>query len=207
MRRPARPAWLLLLLTGFLGACQNPGSRSAGQLVGGYLADRAGDLADIVALDAGIGGWLAARLHAGPLAHVGVGYEDVERYGWHFGEWLDGHPDRHLYPPASFIETAGGDVLAPPFHHGSRKVPPSEVHGPPRTHACWMLFPFACDQDLDRPVRGDGLLWGLDVEAAVQLPGIGLRAGVSPGEALDFLAGIFGLDVAGDDTLSRPPEP
>jgi hypothetical protein len=202
MRRPSHLVCLVLLL----GACQNPHNRSAGQLVGGYLADRAGDIIDIVALDVGIGGWLGARVHVGQLAHLGLGYEDADRYGWHYGEWLDGRPESHFYPPASFIDTGGHDTVIPPLHHGARKVPPSEMHEPAPGHACWFLFPFLCDQDLKEPAS-EGILWGLDVEASVQAPGIGIRVGVSPGEALDFVAGIFGLDLAGDDTLSRPPDP
>ncbi len=205
MLRPARRSCLALLVC-VLGACQTSPPRSTGQVVGGYFADRASDLVDIVALDAGNGGWLGARVHAGALAHVGLGYEDADRYGLYFGEWLDGRSERHLYPPASFIDTGDSAAPVPPLHNGARKVPPSDLHLPPPSHACWFLFPFLCDQDTRRPAS-DNLLWGLDVEAAVQLPGIGLRVGVSPGEALDFVSGIFGLDLAGDDSLSKPPAP
>ena len=192
---------LLVLL---LAACANPHHRSTGDLVVGYLADRGGDLLDLVAADVGVGGWLGARVHAGAIAHVGVGYEVADRYGWRFGEPLDGRAERHLGLPACFFD--GVDAPVPSLHSGTRQVPPSELGEPPRPHACWMLFPFLCDDDVKR-TSGNGFLWGLDVEASVQLPGIGLRIGVSPGEALDFVAGFFGLDLAGDDTLSRPPSP
>ena len=73
MPRRARLA-LLLPLAALLGACANPHRRTTGELLVGYFADRGGDLVDLVALDVGAGGWLGARVHAGEIAHVGLGY-------------------------------------------------------------------------------------------------------------------------------------
>jgi hypothetical protein len=47
-------------------------------------------------------------------------------------------------------------------------------------------------------------LHAFDVEASVYLGGCYVRAGVSLGEVADFLAGLVGLDLAGDDAARAP---
>ena len=47
----------------------------------------------------------------------------------------------------------------------------------------------------------------LDVEVGAVVAWIGFRVGVSPGELIDFLAGIVTLDPAGDDIpYEIPPD-
>jgi hypothetical protein len=46
-----------------------------------------------------------------------------------------------------------------------------------------------------------------DVGASLTLGVVGVSVGFSPGEVLDLLLGVVGIDLAGDDDASRPPPP
>ena len=46
-----------------------------------------------------------------------------------------------------------------------------------------------------------------DVGASLTVGVVGVSVGFSPGEVLDLLLGVVGIDLAGDDDASRPPPP
>jgi hypothetical protein len=191
----------LFLAMAAFPACRHASQRTTGELVGGYFADRGGDLIDMAALDASFGGWLGARARLGQLAHAGAGYEDAARTGWRFGAWESGREERHAWLPVSWFVPSDAAI---PMHTGTETLPPHRLDEPPPPHDCYLLFPWL-SSDVHAPGKG-AELWGLDMDVAVQGPGIGLGVGFSPGEMLDFVGGWFGVDLADDDTLSRPPK-
>ena len=85
----------------------------------------------------------------------------------------------------------------------------SVVHGGPYTRTLGNMFFF-----IPIPLEAGGFedthlppwhAWA-DIEADFFLGIAGIRLGVSPDQVVDFLAGIFGFDLFGDD-IQAPEEP
>ncbi|MCZ6691091.1 MAG: hypothetical protein O7H41_15995, partial [Planctomycetota bacterium] len=87
----------------------------------------------------------------------------------------------------------------PPYFHLSENAK--------EEHACYWLLPGLASY---YPARSKSWIWtspkggwsrlhAFDIEAHLVIGFVGVRAGFSPGEFVDFLLGWFGVDIAGDD--------
>lgn len=184
----------------------------------GYLKKRLYDLADIplarvgLVLPSGRAIMPHVDVEATLLAHLSVGSNTAMMWG--IGDVPTFTAAEEVvsvlgyisqtngeYRPASLLVTHDHRVLA-----CETLRPENAEDGTMQGHAC-------CLVPLLLTLRKDGT-WGppgpehapppvrwADVDACAMLFPVALRFGVSPGEALDFLVGIIGLDVAGDDGL------
>lgn len=163
-----------------------------------YAGARIRDLGDIVRLEGRIGYGLEAHANAGQLAHVGAGSAREWSAGWNYGTSAVVESTRH-HLPVSLIRS----LATPEAEH---------VHSldlPEGRHECFLLFPGGINPGgLEKiPPRF------LDVEVGFLAGVVGAEAGVSLGEALDFVLGIFRfseswtfLDFGGDDDPERRAE-
>ncbi|MCI0343109.1 MAG: tetratricopeptide repeat protein [Planctomycetales bacterium] len=191
-----------------------PGCETA---FGKYLAGRARDLGDCFRLQAGVAYGLGGGVQAAGLAHVGLGVGFFDRRyggGWMYGEGYAFGADTD---PERAPEAKEGEFYLLVAHLSFRRGwgighAVEDLHGP---HLCWVLVPAALTWERGR--EGDEWIWtdssdevlqrerrwarvhAFDMEASAYAGVVGLRAGFSPGEFLDFLLGWFGLDIAGDD--------
>jgi hypothetical protein len=167
-----------------------------------YFRERGEDFLDVWRGDLHVfalpGGWV----HAGPLAHGGLG---STRFPVHGGP-VPGIG--HIYNRYPADEAACTDAYGLFFHARQEDADPS------RKHLCFVVLPGLIHVgEQDRP-----WIHLFDLEAGVGLLFLGIDVGFSPGQFFDFLLGWFGLDLAGDDLpeartrsngLPRPapPEP
>lgn len=171
--------------------------------VGTYLENRARDLFDPVSLDLAGGAGLGFHARASIL-HTGAGYAQMYHVGL-----LDGPPGRNnrlgLSPEfhaAWIIGTHDGTMAGLPNAFTDEPLYATWLrkgdHVAP--HACWIVH---APGD---PVATPRMRWWqlADVSAGANAVLVGARAGVSPGELLDFVLGWFGIDIAGDDARTDP---
>ncbi|MEK7270894.1 MAG: hypothetical protein AAB215_08155 [Planctomycetota bacterium] len=166
-----------------------------------YLVARAADAADLVQANAGAGPGLLVSLKATEFAHVAAGYSNDWKWGFlgrHTGAWRE----ENLGFPVSNI---------------------GEFHAAPSLR---LLSALACFQarEVGPFVRGDAeFFWRrldsragktaspwidkFDVEAGATAGFVNVRLGISPGQALDFLLGVFTIDLAGDDAPAGAEAP
>jgi hypothetical protein len=150
-----------------------------------YARDRAADLADIVAIEAGAGIGLHADVKATDWAHLGLGYAHVRKVGLR-GRDIESLRDREVGLPLSGTLAVGAwrDGNLARLGHLHADIPDLLAYEDPWRRA--------------------------DVEVGVTAGVLSLRAGFSPGQLVDFLAGLVGLDPAGDDrglAFDDPAEP
>lgn len=215
MRRPARAARTLLLLAATLAAgCQSPEARR-------YGLSRVLDLVDVLPVSVGAGIGLAAEIRATPVVGIGLGYADDWRAGTdelRFGPlWWEEERGIPLYRYYRFqdyedrLARIPGGIPELPDHHRYRASSAVFVPGFPQDSLFWFpLFP-----PYYLPASWTWTDWTamelLNVEAGVFLGVVGIRVGVAPLQALDFVVGLFTLDMAGDDVrrdvAPRWPEP
>ena len=161
-----------------------------------YVRDRVADAGDIFTVTVGTGIGVTAK--AGPI-HTGLGF-DIDLYGLRGGEFGSFVPDRKtdtLLPPscnAAVIAAAIG-AFGP---HKSRAWARGKTFSSPYLDT-GELLPF-----LDLPWNNDAECHPLiDPQWTQTDLSVGLiasvRLGFNPGELLDFLIGIVGLDLYGDD--------
>ena len=186
-----------------------------------YFADRGRDFGEIFRVQAGIGVGLGASVHAGPVAHVGLG-GGVMPYkygvGWSYGRGyvfgLGGADlfDWEVYWPATWIGDGTGRTLGEAWHSAADRDGRRDVDA--RSHVCWGFvpgivtrFPSPEGRLLWTPRGAETNLWGhvhsWDIEAAAYAGLFAVRVGVSPGELVDFVLGWFGVDIARDDRRHR----
>jgi hypothetical protein len=136
------------------------------------------------------------------ILDLGLGMTaEVAVFGWHYGKWRGGSQVCYLFPlPFPMY----GQWLCYRISHfnwyGSGFVP-EFFTGDDFNYASAGLFPAVI-----RPIylAKEGRLpyvpWHrrFNIELSVHA-GIGVRVGFSLGEFLDFILGIFGIDIAGDD--------
>ena len=154
----------------------------------GYLAKRGRDLADCLTLTASAGLEASAGLHATYLAHISVGaglHVECGLVGRNFG---GGSVVTLGLPIAPFMESG---IL-----HGRYLF--TEVSGGWDKDAvedeCYLIHAL----DIGNTSPKSDLWHAFDLEiSAVAL--VGGRVGFSPGELVDFLAGLAGLDPRKDD--------
>ena len=161
-----------------------------------YVRDRVADAGDIFTATVGTGIGVTAK--AGPI-HTGLGF-DIDLYGLRGGEFGSFVPDRKtdtLLPPscdAAAIAAAIG-AFGP---HKSRAWARGKTFSSPYLDT-GELLPF-----LDLPWDDDAECHPLIDPQWTQIDlSVGLiasaRVGFNPGELLDFLMGLVGLDLYGDD--------
>jgi len=154
-----------------------------------YFGARARDLGDIVRLEGSLGVGLQANVNAGELLHLGIGSRRCKSAGWAYGlSTSERRVEDHF--PLSYVATIlNPDVAA--LHTLKIGDGPEQPQ-----HRCPMVAPGAFSSGtVHKPAMQ---FW--NIEAGVMLVGVGVEAGVNPAELVDFILGIFGLDIAGDDS-------
>ena len=158
----------------------------------GYFADRTNDFADSFTLVGTAGPELSAGFHATDLAHVSVGG------GFHGEAGLIGRKAgvatvaTYGLPFVPFLE---GGIL-----HGRYVF--TEIGGQWKEDdvmdECYLIH--VIDAGHTSPEVDPWRAFDLEVSATVL---VGARVGFSPGEFVDFLAGLVGLDPRADDSKTR----
>lgn len=153
-----------------------------------YFGARAHDFGDIVRLEGSIGVGLQANVNAGELLHLGVGSSRRTSAGWAYGLSTSERRVEDHFPLSYIASILNPEVAA--LH--SLKI----GEGPELPqHRCPTLAPGAFSSGTVRKPAMQ--FWNL--EAGVMVVAVGVEAGVNPAELVDFLLGLFGLDIAGDD--------
>lgn len=200
-RGPLRRALLAgILLIAFLSTgCQTT--------VGNYFANRARDLGDCLALQAGIGFGLGVEAKAAGVAHLAIGgggLSNLVSLGWAYGRLCPTGGPRGRRAPKGYV-FLGFPFLQPEAHGFSIMdcLHENGVSGSDEHH-CYIVLPaltewLAPEKEWERRERRWARTHAFDVEASVMALFVGARVGISPGEILDFLLGWVGIDIAGDD--------
>jgi hypothetical protein len=156
-----------------------------------YFSGRWDDFADCWRLEGNLAVPTAIWVHAGPVAHLGVG--GVDNFELHSTEFksMSSGPRYHL-PERARRGAAERYFLV------VHRVTDQDMKGrggERNLHECFGILPGI----LHRTGQDRDLLHLWDVEVGVSPLFVGLNIGVSPGELLDFLLGWFGIDLGGDD--------
>ena len=160
-----------------------------------YAEARVRDFGDILRLEARVGYGLEVHANAGELAHAGVGSAREWNTGWTYGRTTS-HTTVEHHLPLSILRT----FLSPDDAHlHSSDLGPDGGDG---HHACFLIFPGGINPGGIEKTRPHFL----DIEVGFLAGVVGLEAGVSLGETLDFVLGVFRvteawtfLDIGGDD--------
>lgn len=169
----------------------------ASPLLGCSWAERrALDLADCFRLEGQLGYGLQAHANAGELLHAGLGSSKSWGAGIVYGR-VESNVTVEDHFPLSVVWT-----LTDRTQESLHRLPVGE-DGKQGIHRCFLLFPGLIGTGT--VVKPD--LHFFDLEAGFLALFWGLEIGFSPGEFLDFLAGLFqfdegwtALDPAGDDS-------
>jgi len=148
---------------------------------GAWGRDRLRDLGDVFTFEVAAGVGVSADVKATDLLHVGAGYAHGRKLSWR-GRTAHVLWDREVGLPGSALLWWGALADGQLWRLGDLHTDGAELlHG--------------------------GSPWRIaDLEVGVFAGFVGLRLGLSPGELVDLLAGLVGLDPAGDD-LGPPPRP
>ncbi|HZN62230.1 MAG TPA: hypothetical protein VFC90_07470 [Planctomycetota bacterium] len=153
-----------------------------------YLGSRARDLGDIVRVEGSIGTGLQANITTTEILHLGLGSSRRWAGGWAYGiPTAERRVEDHL--PLSYLASlADPDTVS--LHALRIGDDPQNL-----LHRCNLVSPFA--NSLGTIRKPSMQFW--DIEIGVMALVIGVEAGFNPAEALDFVLGIFGIDIAADD--------
>ncbi len=153
-----------------------------------YLGSRARDLGDIVRLEGSIGVGLQANVNAGELAHLGIGSSRRSSAGWAYGMTTsERRVEDHF--PLSYVESLVHPQAV--ALHGLTMGEGSDAV----THRCPVLASGALSSGSVR--KPDMQFWSLEI--GVMIVAVGAEIGFNPAELVDFILGVFTIDVAGDD--------
>lgn len=158
---------------------------SAAGCGGNYWANRGDDLRDILRLNGGVGPGLALHGRVSRVPQVGAGYYTALKWGMvgeEYGQWYEHRMDANLITGFGTSERTRvlGNIVNHPHTLGKK-----------------------CDWSLGDNNRR----WG-EIELNAWLVFFGAEAGVDVIEAVDFVVGIFGIDLTDDDNAGeKPPEP
>ena len=188
-----------------------------------YFADRGRDFLDTFKLHVGMGLILSADLEVTELAHLGLagglsGVYSVEESSLLARASYSGFPLSNLNLfPGLLVEEGSESEGWRRFlvcHGYSYHSYYGDVFHPRRSeeHRCALvplLFTLHSTAGSSHfgppsPKEEPPIRWADCAGGAIVFP-FALRVGVSPGEMLDFVAGWFGLDLAGDDNRSKQP--
>ncbi len=167
------------------------------------------DLADVIDLEVGIGLGVAVDVTATDLAAVGAGAAWSETVGLRDGALgrTEGLVLGLPVAPVTFLAARenGSALIAPPTLLTARLAEEDWTDARPvgRTVArgSTLVPALTGAASPDRPWHR-----AADLEARVTAGIATVRVGFSPGELLDLLAGLIGLDPAGDDAPAGPAE-
>jgi len=169
--------------------------RDAFAHVGLYVERRILDAVDIFQAQTSWGVGMSADAEILGLLHAGTGASYERAMGFEGRELLRrtvvraGCPFSNLYHACKW---EGSFAVLHERHERSLRFPDEKT-----VDACYWILPcvFNASPKWERPHW-----WSrLRVEGGVFVGLIGVRAGLHLGEAADFLVGLFGLDLAGDD--------
>ena len=166
-----------------------------------YASARANDFADIwrLNIETGVSG-LQADVKIGELAHIGLGHKGFSRYGTTYQIEQESKDWAEIYLPFSLIYAFDREPFA--LHY-------VRALGDTRSVYVWWWSPYQSTQDrcfcLAPPLTQKQssrrtLLHAFDLEVSLFVLIFGIEIGISFGELLDFILGIFTIDIAGDDT-------
>lgn len=173
-----------------------------------YLGKRGRDFLQTFKFGVGYGLFVQADVEATILAHLGVGVAMNQLVGISNGEaksWLDYVEG---FPVTNIDGAMKGEWRrALCFHTHSPDFEFISFSEPTPVHTCLLSplfltlestddgnrFGMALSNDAFPPIR-----WA-DLEAGATVAPVAIRVGFSPGETVDFIAGWFGFDPAGDD--------
>lgn len=177
--------------------------------VAAYGANRARDFGEIFRVQAGVGYSAGAQVRALGLLDVGLGggaHRWKNGVGWVYGEYhiLNDSPaaDLDVYWPATKLYDLGPGMREDGV--GLAQHVSIRPDGETLFAQSYMLLPAMLSPPDPRSSETPARLrrWqrvhALDIEVGASCLAY-VRVGFSPGELLDFLLGIFGLDIAGDD--------
>jgi hypothetical protein len=182
-----------------------------------YLSSRALDFTDILSVGVSTGGGVDVRALPTRLLSVeGGGRHDERSYGWRRRHWRWQESSYGLFIVSAFTPHLGG-TPPPPWGWGDicktshsllALLPPEATDtkdmlpagGPPVEEFVYRFFVLTGAENAR-------LIDAFDVEVGASALIGGLEVVVSPGELLDFLAGLFFLDPSGDDVSETPEEP
>jgi membrane protein DedA with SNARE-associated domain len=196
-----------------------------------YAFDRGRDLTEVVRVQGGVGRGLGATAAAAGILHVGINLPGSMPHeagiGTVYGDFYFMRSRRPLVRDTEVMAGVHWELLG--LEPGDF---PSNDYTYRQSHKCWTFLPALfsrvdCAHAADYPESSadedwlEGpMLWSqaalerntwahvhaFDIELGVYVVLVNAKLGISPGEAVDFVAGIVGWDlVAGDDT-SAPGE-
>ena len=168
-----RRVLLLPLVAGLLGGCQ-------------YVQARGRDFLDIFRLEGHMGPGLQADTKLTDLVHLGLGSSRGARHGFNYGV-VETHQVMEHHFPVSMVNS----IIEPDneaLHTISWDLESTQ-------HRCYILLPGVIHES----TQGVDALHFFDVELGLYVLFPGARIGLSPGELLDFILGIWTFDLAGDD--------
>ena len=204
--------WISLSLLLLLAAgCAAPRS------VGGYFVDRGRDFGECFKFSGGYAWGVHARAEA-LIIGAGLGLARGSKYGWDgpggAGQWRWRKIASSAWVPIVFeynVDARGVDRGAPLTPFVKARFGDSDPPDLPadlvylRGRAIKTGYNWAIRrQSLPKGTRVADLYW---IEADVTVMPASLRAGFNPVEFLDWLAGIFCLDMLGDDRHVGDEEP
>lgn len=176
---------------------------------GRYLAARGLDLADVVQLNAGYGPGALASAKATDFAHLAAGWSRDRKagiVGRHAARWDEENLGFPVSNVAEFYYAPRWRLASALLCFQAREVGPFATGD---REFLWNRLDSRCGRTeapwLDR----------FDLEAGGTALFVNARAGLRPGQAADFVLGLFTLDPAGDDDpegapggiVSRPRRP
>lgn len=166
-----------------------------------YFSNRAADFGDMwrMNFETGVLG-LEADVKLGELAHIGVGVKGFSRYGTTYLMEQESKDWAEVHLPVSLFYAFGKEPFALHYVYAL---------GDTRTPWVWWWNPYVSAQDrcflllpplTERQSSRRTLLHAFDVEVSAFVLIFGVEFGFSFGEFVDFLLGLFTIDIAGDDT-------
>jgi hypothetical protein len=215
----ARGLTAVLLATGMLGG-------GCATTVGNYLANRARDFGECFRLEVGGGLGIGGGVRAAGVMAIGLGggVHGAPGAGWRWGRPVVRGFDDIPWEYLDFMSWSRADDAEWELYLGFAHVTMQWAEGckPRGSSKAYALLPGVWTYDTR--ARDPAWIWdaipereyhagrqgwlrvhAFDVEASLLAGIVGVTAGFSPGELLDFLLGWFGADLAGDDRVIAPP--
>jgi hypothetical protein len=188
------------------------GSAAAG--CGSYFRDRIADLHESVLYDVQVGVGLEADVRIS-LLDVGVGYSagllTWGKVDWWGGAYPEAFRELNCGPPVTFVAPIAATVMGPrallvlPMTHAIQRV---DRNSETDLETCFAFLgvklpngsPLSSWHTPVAPARS-GWIDAFGFEAGAFVGPVGMRAGLNLAELADFLTGVVGLDLLGDDRL------
>ena len=153
-----------------------------------WLGERGRDLGDVVRVEGAVGVGLQAHVNVGELAHLGLGSSRRWSAGWAYGiPTAERRVEDHL--PLSYVMS-----LIEPDAEALHTLKLGKRNDNLK-HRCPAVAPCTlASGSIQRPPMQ---FWSLEIGLMALV--VGAEIGFNPGELVDFLLGLFTLDLAKDD--------